>query len=467
MSMVPPRALLAGYSVGSPLLGQPYRPSIEPNVRPTCGSIDAVMIRLLLKSVCIATALISVFTLALPRPAAAQQDSMRIAAVVNEDVISLFDVQSRIQLFLVTSGIEDTVDVRQRLLPQVMNALIEEKLKLQEARREEIETTENEVLGAVQLIEQNNGMAQGAFTSMLNEQGIDPGTFYAQVEADVVWMRVVREVLARDVSIADEEIEVVIERLKANQGKPEYLLSEVFLPIGLGSRDADVLELAQRLSKQARSGTPFQALAQQFSQSPTAAVGGDLGWVHVGELEPELDRAIIRMKASEISDPIRTVSGYTILSVRDQRATAEISPLMAGVTLSQIYLPTVGRAALSPDRIEQLSAAIQTQVFSCEQMNEWAAQIGGPGSGPVDLIRVGGLPEAIRDTVMGLEVGVVSPPIEVAGASLFAMICTRQEDTGLPSANQVYARLESEKLDTISRQRLRDLRRQALIDVRL
>ena len=47
------------------------------------------------------------------------------------------------------------------------------------------------------------------------------------------------------------------------------------------------------------------------------------------------------------------------------------------------------------------------------------------------------------------------------------MICTRQEDTGLPSANQVYARLESEKLDTISRQRLRDLRRQALIDVRL
>ena len=73
-----------------------------------------------------------------PTPAAAQQEAMRIAAVVNEDVISLFDVQSRIQLFLITSGIEDTIEIRQRLLPQVMNALIEEKLKLQEARREEI-----------------------------------------------------------------------------------------------------------------------------------------------------------------------------------------------------------------------------------------------------------------------------------------------------------------------------------------
>lgn len=402
-----------------------------------------------------------------PHPTSAQQDAVRIAAVVNEDVISLFDVQSRIQLFLVTSGIEDTVEVRQRLLPQVMNALIEEKLKLQEARREEIETDESEVLGAVQIIEQNNGMQQGAFLSMLAEQGIDPGTFYAQVEADVVWLRVVREVLARDVSVSEEEVQAVIDRLLSNQGKPEYLLAEIFLPIGLGSRDADVRELAQQLADRAREGTPFQALAQQFSQSPTAAVGGDLGWTNSGELEPELVRAVIRMKEGEVSDPIRTVSGYTVLSVRGQRATAEASPLMAAVTLSQIYLPTVGRTGLSPDRLAQLTNAIQTQIFSCDQMNSWATEIGGPGSGPVDLIRVGGLPEAVRESVMDLPVGQVSPPVDIAGARLFVMVCTREEDSGLPSPNQVYSRLESEKLDTISRQRLRDLRRQALIDVRL
>lgn len=402
-----------------------------------------------------------------PTPAAAQQEAMRIAAVVNEDVISLFDVQSRIQLFLITSGIEDTIEIRQRLLPQVMNALIEEKLKLQEARREEIEASEQDVLAAVQLIEQNNGMQPGAFSAMLNEQGIDPGTFYAQVEADVVWLRVVREVLARDISVSEEEVQAVIDRLIANQGKPEYLLGEIFLPIGLGSREADVLDLAQRLSEQARTGTPFPALAQQFSQSPTAAVGGDLGWITTGELEPELDRALVRMNPGEFSDPIRTVSGFTILALRDERATAEASPLMAAVTLSQVYLPTVGRAALSEQRIDQLSTALQTQVSSCEQMNNWATEIGGPGSGPVDLIRIGGLPEAVRDTVLDLPTGRVSPPIDVAGAKLFVMICEREEDSGLPSPNQVYSRLENEKLDTISRQRLRDLRRQALIDVRL
>lgn len=400
-------------------------------------------------------------------PARAQQDAMRIAAVVNEDVISLFDVQSRIQLFLITAGIEDSIEVRQRLLPQVMNALIEEKLKVQEARREEIETTQDEVFGAVQIIEQNNGMQSGAFSAMLGEQGIDPGTFYMQVEADVAWLKVVQQVLARDVTVSEEEVNVVIDRLKANQGKPEYLLGEIFLPIGLGTRDADVRALAQQLSEQARSGAPFPALAQQFSQAPTAAVGGDLGWVNSGELETELERAVSRMQPNEVSDPIRTVSGYTILVLREQRATAEASPLMAIVTLSQIYLQTVGRNALSPARLNQLSQAIPSQVFSCDQMNQWASEVGGPGSGPVDLIRVGGLPEAVRDAVLTLPVGRVSPPIEVPGARLFAMVCTREEDDGLPSPEQVYSRLENEKLDTISRQRLRDLRRQALIDVRL
>ena len=174
--------------------------------------------------------LLSLLVLAAPRPALAQQDAVRIAAVVNEDVISLFDVQSRIQLFLITAGIEDKVEVRQQLLPQVMNGLIEEKLKVQEARREEIETTQEEVLGAVEIIEQNNGMQQGEFSNMLTQQGVDPGNFYMQVEADVAWMKVVQQVMAIDVTVSDEEINVVIDRLKANQGQTRVFIGRNFSP---------------------------------------------------------------------------------------------------------------------------------------------------------------------------------------------------------------------------------------------
>ena len=100
-------------------------------------------------------------------------------------------------------------------------------------------------------------------------------------------------------------------------------------------------------------------------------------------------------------------------------------------------------------------------------MTKWGSEIGGPGSGNIDLIRIGGLPEEIQAEAIRLDIGTPSKPIDVPGAVLFIMICTKEEDDGLPSPNQVYSRLENVKLDTISKQRLRDLRRQALIDIRL
>jgi peptidyl-prolyl cis-trans isomerase SurA len=224
---------------------------------------------------------------------------------------------------------------------------------------------------------------------------------------------------------------------------------------------------SRRLAEQARNGTPFQGLAQQFSQSATAAIGGDLGWIHFGELEIEIDRAITTMKAGDFSEPIRTISGYTIVHLREERTTAEVSPYMAAITLSQIYLNTSGPNKLSRERLDQLSLAIEQQITNCPQMNDWAEEIGAPGSGPIEMIRIGALPEKIRDSIVTLPAGKVSPPIEVTGAKLYVLICQREEDDGLPSSNQVYSQLESQKLDVVARQRLRDLRREALIDIRL
>ncbi|MCB2107494.1 MAG: SurA N-terminal domain-containing protein, partial [Rhodobacteraceae bacterium] len=160
----------------------------------------------------------------------AQQGSMGIAAVVNEDIITVYDVQTRLGMIIATSGLENTPEIQRRLVPQVIQGLIEERLKMQEARRLEITTTEAEVRGAVDLIEAQNGMAPGSFRQLFQQRGIDMGTLYSQIEADVAWVKVVRQDLARDVSVPPEEVKNVIARLKANQGKPEHLLAEIFLP---------------------------------------------------------------------------------------------------------------------------------------------------------------------------------------------------------------------------------------------
>ncbi len=392
---------------------------------------------------------------------------MGIAAVVNEDIITVFDVQSRLGMFMATSGLENTPDLQRRVLPQVIQSLIEERLKLQEAKRLKITTTEPEVRNAVEMIEGQNNMQPGSFRKMFTERGVDMGTLYAQIEADVAWVKVVRQELRRNVLVAPEEVKNVMERLKANQGRPEHLLSEIFLPVNATSSEGDVRQLADRLVQQARSGTPFPAIAQQFSQSPTAAVGGDLGWVMQGELETELDRAVGGMEPNEISDPIRSTTGYHILSLRGRRASGAPDPMMSAVSLAQIYLPTVGGRAQSDAQLTQNSNTIITQATDCKSMLEIGKRIGGPGSGPIDPLRVGGLPEKVRNAVAPLPVNRVSPPIEVPGARLFVMVCQRFDDSGLPDENQIASKLENDKLENLARQKLRDLRRQALVDVRI
>ncbi len=400
-------------------------------------------------------------------PSAPAANAMSIAAVVNEDIITVFDVQARLGLYLATSGLDNTPDIRSRLMPQVVNALIDDRLKLQEAKRLKITTGENEIRSSVDGIEQRNGMRPGAFRGMLAQANVDTSTLYTQIEADLSWVKVIRKELARDTTVQPQEVKAVMARMKANQGKPERLLAEIFLPVTPGIPEQTVRQLADRLVQQARGGTPFPALAQQFSQSATAALGGDLGWVVQGELEPEVEAMVTRLEPNQFSDPIRTSSGYHIIALRERRSSGAPDPRMSVVTLSQIYLPNLGGRAMTPAKIAQLSEEIHAKAKTCADMNTLAKEIGTPGSGPIPTVYLGGLPEKVRDGIADLKANQLSKPIEVAGARLFVMVCMRKDDTGLPSEEQVMGTLQNEKLTNAARQKLRDLRRAALIDIRI
>jgi peptidyl-prolyl cis-trans isomerase SurA len=401
-----------------------------------------------------------------PAPQSDGSASITIAAVVNEDIITLYDVQSRLGLVIATSGLDNTPEIQRRLVPQIVDALIEERLKMQEARRLKIKVEEPEIRQAVDNIEARNNMQPGAFRAMLESRGIDSSALYNQIEADVSWVKVVRQSMQQSVAVGEDEVNAVLRRARANQGKPEYLVAEIVLPVPTPAQEPGVREMAARLVEQARGGAPFQALAQQFSQSPTAAVGGDLGWIVPGEMEAEMDDTVARMQPGQVSDPIRTSTGYHILSLRERRAAGAPDPNLAVVTLEQIYLPTEGVRALAPERVDELSRTI-SGLTSCEQMKKLGEELATPGSGSISPVYAGGLPPKVRDVVMGLQPGRTSPPIEVGGARLFIQVCMRRDDTGVPSADQIHSNLEGEKLQNAARQRLRDLRRQALIDVRL
>jgi peptidyl-prolyl cis-trans isomerase SurA len=251
--------------------------------------------------------------------AAAQEDLFRPAAVVNDDIISVLDLAMRVQLAVIAAGVEDTPDVRRRLTPQVLRSLIDERLQMQEAKRLDISVTDEQVAAALVSIAQQNNMTEGQFLTMLRNRGVIPTTLIDQIRAQIAWQTIVQRRVRPNVVITPEEVEEVASRLSSRRGSIERRVSDIFIPIESTSKESEAQASANRLLEELRRGANFSGIARQFSQSGTASLGGDLGWVPDGELGEELNSVLAQMGPGEISLPVRTVSGFHILYLRDMR----------------------------------------------------------------------------------------------------------------------------------------------------
>src|SRR6202023_721356 len=254
------------------------------------------------------------------QPAPDQGAETRIAAVVNDEVVSVADVQSRLKMVMLSSNFPDSPETRQRIAAQVLRTIVDEKLQLQEAKRQNVSATDEEINKAYTQIEKQNNMQPGQLDQVLKARGIERGALIEQLTASIVWAKLVRRLLSQTNVVSDEEIDYALKRAKETVNEPQSRVAEIFLAVDNPQQEDDVRRLAERLTEQMKQGARFSAVAQQFSQSATAAVGGDIGWVRAEQLSPELGKVVTQMRPGELSPPIRTGAGYYLLLVVDRRS---------------------------------------------------------------------------------------------------------------------------------------------------
>lgn len=392
----------------------------------------------------------------------------RIAAVVNDDVVSVYDIDSRIKLVLATSGMPDTPDVRARLRAQVMRSLIDERLELQEAKRINAVATDKDVDAAIGRIEAANHMQPGTLLQSLAKAGVDADTLKAQIRAGLSWQKVVERRLRPSLTVGEDEIDDVINRIKAEKGTTEYLLAEIFLAVDSPDQDAEVKNRMMEMLEQMHRGTAFAAMAQQFSQSASASQGGDIGWVERGQLDPEVQQALDNVEPNHATPPIRTPSGYYVYLLRDKRVLAGSDPQDATVTLAQLVLPLdAGASAEDIKAQKDLAETVRDDVKGCDDFKKAAGELHVEYADPTPDLKIHDLNPSIRPAVLNLKVGEVSEPLQTDTGITLLMVCARQDPkVDMPSRDEIADQLTRQRLDMIARRYLSDLRRQAFIDVR-
>lgn len=397
--------------------------------------------------------------------------SQAIVAVVNGDVISSGDVENRGRLFALSTGLPVTKEVLDRLRPQVIKQLVDERLRLQEVQRRKIVVQDAEIAEAIAEIEQRNGMPPGMLRRSLQGQGVALRTLIDQVRVQLGWTRVLRQELGAKAEISDADVQDQLRVQRGQVGQPEYRMAEIFIPVDDPSKSADAQRFSDTVIAQLRAGAPFPVVAAQFSQSQTALQGGDQGWVRPTQLDPEVAAIAAQMPPGAISNPIRVPGGYSIVTLRGKR---EVGRELATVlSLRQVFFPFQG--ALNPQaptdqqkRAVEQAAAVGRTTKSCEAMEEAnkAAGASRPASpGEVRLETVGSAP--LRELLTRLTVGQASQPIVSNDGVAILMVCSReQKNVAEPTKEEVSNRLLQERVELTSRQLQRDLRRRAVLDER-
>ncbi|WP_033067591.1 peptidylprolyl isomerase [Thalassospira australica] len=399
--------------------------------------------------------------------AAQAQSPVGVAAVVNDDPISVIDLVERIKLVAVSSNIEMTQQRSNEMAPQVLQQLINEKLQLQEAERRGIEVTDGDIARGKSIIEQNAGLPDGMLDSYLAQRQIAPETLENQIRPQVAWQKLLRT-MRRDVEISDAEIDDNLEQITNNQGKPRNRVQEIFLPVDNPQDSTRVYQTAREILGALKQGADFSGLAQQFSASASAANGGDLGWLYAGEMASDLQQVVNQLQPGDVSDPVQTIRGYYILKLLDRRVGDTNAITDTRLDLYQLFVPI--NSDMPQDQVDAKIAVLQnTQetAESCEAMANVAVDLGSELSGEMTGISPSELSGPIRQAVGNLNVGTPSQIVRVDGGALLVMICNKVEESNLPDRQDIENRLMMERLDILARRKLRELRRQAFIDIRI
>jgi peptidyl-prolyl cis-trans isomerase SurA len=415
-----------------------------------------------------AALLVCLVLVALVAPALAQQAAQRIVAVVNDESITAYDVEQRVRLTLGATEQRPPPDQLRRLATQVLRSMIDERLQMQEAARLGITVQPDEMADAVSRIERQNNVPAGQLQEVFKAEGLSFSSFEEQAKAAIVWPKVVRRRAARLVIVNEDEIDEALERIKESADKPTNLVSQIFLPVDSPQDEVEVRANVQRIYEQLTNGTPFIALAQQFSRDSAASSGGDLGWVQAGQMPQEVENTLAQMPVGAVSQPIRAAEGYYIVALRQRREPRITATEDLKVSLNQIFLPVA--AGAPGDEIatqRELAQTISETVNGCSDMDAVAKEIASRDSGAMGIFRIGELSADMRKIVSNLDVGQPSQPFPVDGGLRVVMVCEREEPVAnLPSRIEIQRQLSEQKLELQSRRFLRDLRQSAFVDIR-
>ena len=386
------------------------------------------------------------------------QDIQAISAIVNDEVISRYDVQQRIKLIIVTSGIQPTQENVSRLEKQAIRALVNEKIQLQEAIKLDVPTSSEEIDLMLRRIASGNEMSSEEIINFISSNGVNSETLLNQIKAELLWNKIVRGRFGSYINISEDEISIVYNRTVESLDREQYDISEIFIGFESKEEEVDALNLAKRLIEQLKNGASFSPVAQQFSQASSSGQGGYIGWVAEGQLNSKIVDALKGLNNKQISDPIKTVNGFYVVKLNEKAEAGGKNYMRNQYDLISITF----------DKNRKTEAQnFSNDFISCKRLDSLIEKYQEREVNLIGKRILSELPTDLHSELLSKEAGDTLNLRYSDDYIDLILICDRKDDIGIEvSRESIEDNLYAQKMGMMSRRHLRDLRRDAVIEYR-
>ena len=392
---------------------------------------------------------------------------IKATAIVNGDVITQTDVDQLLAFLSIASGQPIPADQIDTLRQQVLSNLIDETLEIQAAKAEKIDIKKADIDRTVARVAKDSKQTPEQMAAYLGSHGSSIESLRRQIQGEIAWARLQQAKIEDGVSVGDDEVKAVLDRLNASKGTEQYRVSEIFLS-ATPYTQTETIQNADKILDQLKNGASFPAFARQYSQASTAAVGGDLGWVRPEQLPTQIADVLRQMTPGTISNPISLPGGVSIIAVQDTRKILTPDPRDAVLSLKQISLkfPKGTTRQQAEPVVEQFVAATRN-IGGCGGAEKIASDFHAEVV-QSDDIKTRDLPGAMQELVMPLQIGQATVPFgSIEDSVRVLVVCGRdQPDPTAPTFDDVYNQINQERVNMRSRRYLADLRRDAVIEYR-
>lgn len=337
-------------------------------------------------------------------PALAQAGPLSPVVYVNNSAVTQYELDQRLRFLEVLRAPDANREA-------ALQALIDDRLKLQAARQLGIAVTDEGLEQGLAEFAGRANLSIEAFTEALAREGVDRQAYRDFVRAGVAWREVIRQRIIPTLAVSDREVEQELTREIETPIVTQVLLSELVIPAPPG-QEQPALALGQRLSESVTSAGEFAAAARQYSAVPSAPQGGQLPWTPLDNLAPGLRNIVLGLQPGSISQPLTVPGAVVLFFLRDTRGRLRAGAEAQTVDYVELALPSAAEGA----RILSVADSCETAYV---EANRLAGDVIRRQTQPLDAV-----PLDVAQRLAGLDPN-EGTVIDYGGGARLVMLCDR------------------------------------------